>query len=244
MMTKISSPVTVALKQTVVLPLAALMVFLFSTKLVAQVVPKVVATVPAQQRAQQNDITKDTTRPGTWVQMTIGYTAEGASAQLMKEYQDIVNKYRSPDGLNWKDFKNISAEDRARLETIFKQMSIEQQSKQAITFVKSGKPLPKVVPTAQQFAEYKNPAVYGIWIDGKRVANEALDQYSNTDFSQVFVSKLYGGAKKGRSYSYQVDMMTNAYYTDYRTKSLAQSGKTAMMFTWTTGKGTGMMRVN
>lgn len=42
-----------------------------------------------------------------------------------------------------------------------------------------------------------------------------MDNYAAEDFAQVFVSKLYGAAKKGRNYSYQVNLMTKDYYQAY-----------------------------
>ena len=99
---------------------------------------------------------------------------------------------------------------------------------QSVGFFRSPSPLPKVVPTKEQFNRYKNPAVYGVWIDGKKVPNDILDQYSNTDFSQVFISRLYGAAKKGKTYTHQVDMMTNRYYADYYKKTKANSVNSSM----------------
>ena len=75
-------------------------------------------------------------------------------------------------------------------------MSIAQQAAQVIVFTKAPSPLSKEVPTVKQFDQFKNPNVYGVWIDGKKVTSKALNNYKNTDFSQVYVSKLHGTAKK------------------------------------------------
>ena len=123
-------------------------------------------------------------------------------------------------------------------------MSIAQQSDQTIVFTKNPSPLPKVVPTEKQFDQYKNPNVYGIWIDDKKVSNQALNDYKNTDFSQVSVSKLYGVAKEGRSYSHQVNMMTNAYYATYLRDALVQASKSVMLVKRTSSRGVGMYRIN
>jgi hypothetical protein len=243
MMTKSTSPVMATLKQIVLLPLLALLIFLFSTKLIAQVVQEPVKkSVSANTR--QNTNKKDTVESDNWVRISIGYTKEGASEELLKEYESLVNKYKRPDSLYWKDFRNMSEEDRSRMETIYKQMSIEQQEEQIIGFFKYPPPLPKVVPTKEQLNNFKNPEVYGIWINGKRTPNEELNKYDNTDFSQVFVSKLYGPAKKGRIYSYQVDMMTNEYYKKYYTKAKEQQKKSAMVVLYRKGKSRGSVRVN
>ena len=78
----------------------------------------------------------------------------------------------------------------------------------------------------------------------KKVTSKALNNYKNTDFSQVYVSKLHGAAKKGRNYSYQVNLMTHAYYADHVRKALAESTKSVMMVSWKTPKGVSMRVIN
>jgi bla regulator protein blaR1 len=218
MMTKTTSRFKVALKQTMLLPVCALLIFLFSTKLVAQQKEKVKETpkqtVPEKQRIDVYE--SDAPRLKDYFRKSsIGYTEKGASQALLDEYQNIVNKYKKPGDKDWKDLKNMSGQDRVRLETIFKQMSIDQQYSQQIGFFKIIPAFPKVVPTKQQFEQFKNPKQYGIWIDDKKVQNSELTKYENIDFSHVFVSKLYRAAKKGRSYNYQVNLMTNDFYKNY-----------------------------
>ena len=50
--------------------------------------------------------------------------------------------------------------------------------------------------------------------------------------------------KKGRSYSYQVNLMTHAYYVDHVREALAESTKSVMMVSWTTPKGVSMRVIN
>ncbi len=69
-------------------------------------------------------------------------------------------------------------------------------------------------PTTVQLEKFKNPNAYGIWIDGKRVPNTALNNYRATDFAHYSASKLYGAAKKGRAYSVQVNLETPAYFKE------------------------------
>ena len=218
-----TSRFTLALKQTVLLPLSALLIFLFSSKLVAQIkeTGKKTPTEKQQKNSGQNDTLGRLKK--YFESQSIGYTEQGVSQALLNEYQSIVGKYKRSDKLDSRDFQNarqnMGKEDRTRLEAIFKQMSIDQQYQQEIGFFKGIPPLPKVVPTKQQFEQYKNSKTYGIWINNKRVQNAELSKYQNTDFSQVFVSKLHGAAKRGRNYNYQVDMMTNAFYEDYHNKT-------------------------
>ncbi len=164
-------------------------------------------------------------KPPSWAGIPIGSTKDGASPELMNEYAAIVSKYGDTGEQWWTKFeKNISAEDRNRLEQIFKQMSTDQQAKQKVAFIKPAQPLKKVIPTDKEFNAWKNENVYGVWIDGKKIKNSILDNYNNTDFEQVTVSKLYGAAKQNKKYSYQVNLMTKEYYRNYYELSTAKKG--------------------
>ncbi|HEX8332483.1 MAG TPA: hypothetical protein VF622_07650 [Segetibacter sp.] len=164
-------------------------------------------------------------KPPAWAGISLGSTKEGISKELMAEYKSIVSKYVTKGIEWWKIFeKNISMEDKSRLEQIFKQMSTEQQSQQQVAFVKSPEPLKKVVPSDKEFNSWKTPNHYGVWIDGKKVNNTVLEKYQRTDFNQVAVSKLYGVAKKNKKYSYQVNLMTMNYYREYYELSIAKGG--------------------
>jgi bla regulator protein BlaR1 len=82
-------------------------------------------------------------------------------------------------------------------------------------FLMSTKKFPmtaKRTPTVKQFADWKDASSYGVWLDGKHIKNNILDTYKATDFVMYYHSKLYGAAKKGRVYSYQIDLYTPAYY--------------------------------
>jgi len=82
-----------------------------------------------------------------------------------------------------------------------------------LSFIQILKPVANPVKK-DQFEQFKNAQVYGVWIDGAKVSNEVLNRYKYNDFKHVFVSKLYGAAKKGRSYQYQVDLSTPAYFKE------------------------------
>ena len=167
--------------------------------------------------------TDTSNRPPSWVGTTVGSTKEGASQTLMSEYAQIVSKYDITGKQWWIKFKeNISADDRSRLELIYKQMNVEQQRRQKVAFIKPVPALKKVVPTDKEFQAWKDKQVYGIWINGKKVGNDILDEYSNTDFEQVTVHRLYGAAKRNKIYSYQVNLMTKTYYRSYYLKTTSK----------------------
>ncbi|MGC4099841.1 M56 family metallopeptidase [Ferruginibacter sp.] len=203
MMTRTTSKSIAIVKQWAVLPVIAAAIFVFSTNTMAQDIPKVIQKAVPETPS----------------------TVEGVSQQLLDEYADIINKNKTTDGKYGPAFYvNVSPEEKQRLETIYLQMSKEQQAKQKVIFMPPAPPLPKVVPTKEQFEALKNAAVYGVWLNGKKINNSVLDKYSNTDFEQIFISKLYGPAKKNRSYTHQVNLMTTAYYREYYSSASNNKG--------------------
>lgn len=221
MMFKTTSPISTGLRQTATVLSTLVLVFLLSTKIMAQ------QENSAASQKTPNTNKSDTPKMIAWVGQTIGFTKEGVSDDLLKEYQALVAKYFDNDLSPAKQSDNVTEEDRARMEEIFRQMNPEQQGKQRLAFLKPPKPLSKVVPTKTQFEKFKNAKVYGVWIDEKKVSNNILSNYSHTDFSQVFISKLYGAAKKGRTYTHQLDLMTNDHYKKYFEE--ASKNKRSMM---------------
>lgn len=209
MMLKTTSPATAALRQVATIASMFVLFFLMSTDIVAQQTEKPLLNSNA------SSAKKDTAKHLAWVGEPIGSTKEGVSEDLVKEYEALVSKYFDTKASPSKQFHDVTEEDRARMETIFRQMTAEQQQKQRVAFLKPPKPLPRVTPTKEQFSQFKNAKIYGVWINEKKVSNNVLNQYTNTDFSQVFISKLHGAAKVGRSYTHQLDLMTNDYYEKY-----------------------------
>jgi len=161
MLTRTTSTGIAVLKELALLPIIAFAIFIFSTKTVAQepakAIPQIKKEVPS--------------------------TVEGASPELMKEYADIVAK-RAPNpnekaGPAFKHYWQFTDTERDRLEEIFLKMSKMQQSQQTVMFWPKIPPSPKVVPTKTQFESFKDPSIYGVWIDGKKVGNDVLNKYSN-----------------------------------------------------------------
>lgn len=156
-----------------------------------------------------------------WAKEIISTSKTPASEQILKEYGNIISKYVGTDK-KWHltFFDKITKADKIRLEELFKQMDSSQQANQSVIFIKPTKPFAKSVPTEEQYAKFKNSKVYGVWINDQKVDIADLDNYKNNDFSHYFVSKLYGAAKKNKTYTYQLDLMTNEYYKDYYSKKI------------------------
>lgn len=166
---------------------------------------------------------------------TVESAPQDAPQSIIASYAAILKKYNfPPDTAKLKEVLTppypkhkllgtpaFSKEDKAQLLSLFKQMSRNQQEAQWVIFVKVPRVLPKTLPTAAQLNDWKNPVVYGVWVDGKKVNNAELANYKATDFDWSAVSKLYGAALQGKSYRYQVDLMTKPYYAQYVNKAKA-----------------------
>lgn len=74
-------------------------------------------------------------------------------------------------------------------------------------------------PTKDIINEIKNNSGYGIWIDGKRVNNNQLENYKASDFSLYYSSKLAKNAKNYGKHYYQVNL-----YSNERFKQMAKDG--------------------
>jgi hypothetical protein len=193
MMTKTTSDKVAALKKIALLPLLIVSVLFFATKMGAQPTTK---AKPPRPQAES--------------------TVEGISQDLLKEYRSIVAKYITTDVNGRRNIKKPNEDDWARLETIFKQMSKEQQKDQVIIFMPVFPLSPRSVPTNAQLEAWKDPKMYGLWIDEKRVKNSVINRYSNTDFAHVSVSKLEKNALNYGKHYYQVNLMTEECYQKYK----------------------------
>lgn len=159
-----------------------------------------------------------------WVGLPAGHTKEGVPDQLLQEYENIIYKYSIPYETWWRDLQvNITVADKKKLETIFRKMNREQQSKQQVIFIPSFNQRKMRVPTRRQLDAWKNSSLHGVWINGKKVNNAVLSQYSNTGFAHAQISTLYGEARSHVSYAVHVNLFTKSYYPQYR-QALANQG--------------------
>lgn len=74
-------------------------------------------------------------------------------------------------------------------------------------------PPPAPVPlTVDVMEQWKDANTYGIWIDGKKVDNSALDNYKPSDFAWIHNSKLQPNAKNYGKYEYHLELYTHEAY--------------------------------
>lgn len=198
MMTRMTSRFRTVVMQLSVLPVLAIAIALFSSAEYAEA-----QTAPATIRQDPDNATK-TQHPAS---------KDGVSDELLKEYQSIIDR-SWVKGKNGYEIRHFSETDRSRMKVIFDQMSQQQRDSQKI-IVRYVPPLKRQSPTQKELDLWKNPKMSGIWIDGKRVSNEVLNNYKPEDFSIASVSKLEKNAINYGKHYYQVDLMTNKDYEKY-----------------------------
>ncbi|MEM9984358.1 MAG: hypothetical protein AAF804_04620 [Bacteroidota bacterium] len=67
-------------------------------------------------------------------------------------------------------------------------------------------------PFEAQLQAFLNPNEYGVWIDQKRIPNEALRNYQASDFAVFFQSRLLKNAAHYGQYTYHLSLITEAAY--------------------------------
>ncbi|MBS1681658.1 MAG: M56 family metallopeptidase [Bacteroidetes bacterium] len=201
MMTKQKSFRSALYRQIAIIPVVALSLLLFSNSSSAQ-------TTKSDQEVKKR-ITPS--------------TQEGVTKNVEDEYSLILEQTKDNKGCI--RLGKLSERGRQRLQTIYLSMNKEQQAKQNVVFVPVPKPSPKIIPTLAEVESWKDSKVYGVWVDDKRVSNSELNEYKNTDFAQVFVSRLEKNSTNYGKHFYQVNLMTKDYYTNYYNKATERVGQ-------------------
>jgi len=149
-------------------------------------------------------------------------------AARYKEYNQIFENYIIKEGerktgttagIGGKTYNlgAITKEDLSRLKELFLSMTPEQQN--TLTFIFRRMEVPaKKVPTKKEFESWKSPTNYGIWLDGKKIENSALNRYKPSDFSLFYVSKLEKNAKDYGKYIYHLELTTTKHYEERKKK--------------------------
>ncbi|MDC7997307.1 M56 family metallopeptidase [Gilvibacter sediminis] len=76
--------------------------------------------------------------------------------------------------------------------------------------------LPVKHPTLDDFERWQDSDQYGLWIDGKRVANKEIFEYHPDDLPYFTESKLAKNAVNYGKHYVQVDVMSNSYWQDQK----------------------------
>jgi hypothetical protein len=134
------------------------------------------------------------------------------------DYNRILNSHI--DDSKALHLNNFSESEMARLEQLYDLMTPEQRAELSLIPARLG-PLDKNTPTAKEFESWKDPAQYGVWIDGKRVENTELNRYKASDFSWYMASKLERNAANYGKQVYQLDLYTTPYFKEWNARRAA-----------------------
>lgn len=213
MMNRSTTAAKALLAKAATLPVFIAAFLLFCTRSEAFTLPAALKFKPVKEIAkeikQKDSVSKRKLPP--WAH-NYPYTQAGVSADELKQYQELVDKYKKSKGKGSWVFYPVSDADKAKMVSIYKRMSREQQADQFLGF-SYGSPAPASrQPSQEEMDTWKDPKYCGLWIDGKHVANNALENYKPADFSLYYVSRLLKGNINRNKYKYQVDVYTAAYY--------------------------------
>ena len=159
----------------------------------------------------KNTVAKDLSDAMDKVQIEITIQQDDSEKELQAAFDEILEKYIKRNektgtfGINMK-FRETADSD--KLLAIYQKMSKSQKSKQIVQYGTRA-PFEKKVPTKEEFEKWKDAKVYGVWLDEKRISNDELNNYTNTDFSHYFISGLTKTAKNYGKYTYQLSLQTN-----------------------------------
>jgi len=115
---------------------------------------------------------------------------------------------------------------------------VERKTYQQLTSSEKERLLPtpkkpiKINPSKKQLINWTNKNQFGVWHNGKRIENQALNNYNPNDIVLYYVSKLEKNAiNYGKSY-YQVNLYSIDYYNElYSTKQEPLSKSTKIYLT-------------
>jgi bla regulator protein BlaR1 len=227
MMTQKTSSAKALLKQFFIVPLLIICVTMFGTRS-ALSKSGTDAIVIVQDTTAKAKTGESVRAPGVMPFLRdMPYTQTGITEEEMAEYRQIQGKYLDKNKTSRDNYVLFSKlkdndADRKKLQALFLQMTRKQQQSVNIVLMKHLAPRKKNPPTQEQVERWKNPALYGVWIDEKKVSNDVLNNYTASDFSLYNASNLHGAAKKNVKYQVQVNIMTNRYHADYYKKEILQ----------------------
>ncbi|WP_157637942.1 M56 family metallopeptidase [Flexithrix dorotheae] len=185
MMTVKTSTFSRIIKQISVLPMLMAVILVFGEKTFAQLEEEWIKPAILKTHAPKQDIV-------------------GEVLAILSKYQES-----NPD---WKKNlpKLISEKDEKQIEGLYLKMDKTQKDQLPIVFLDVF--TEKKVPSSEQIESFKDEKMYGVWIDGVRVKNDELNNFTNSDFSHFGKSRLTKTAKHYGIYVYHLSLMTNTYW--------------------------------
>lgn len=213
MISKKKSITVSIISRAMLIPVLCLSLYFFSNKAAAQQI------IDKNKQKQAADTEKRETKPPS----AIIKNNPGATEKEIEEFNALIQRIKRGNSIGY-NLNEFTIEERKKLKEIYNKMNKEQKEQSIVRIAPAGV-LPTSVPTESQFEAFKNSNIYGVWINDKKVPNTELNKYKASDFGQFFISKLYGAAKKGRTYTHQLNMMTKEYYNNYRKATIEENKK-------------------
>ncbi|NWJ52196.1 MAG: hypothetical protein HXX14_15175 [Bacteroidetes bacterium] len=216
MMTRKTSQKVAILKQIALIPLIAAIGFLFSTKVIAQDSHKQSAK---QQQVEASKTDAPQSVLDEYHAILTKYKID--TLKINKEFPDQklhteANVYDWIKSMKLDTLTKMDKSDRTRLELLYFKMSKKQRDHQLVVF--SPRPVipEKINPTKAQLMLWKNPKMYGIWINGKRVKNSVLSNHSAKDFDHFELRELSEKEANGMKYKVEVALLTKEQFEKTR----------------------------
>jgi hypothetical protein len=215
MMTRNTSPKVALAKQLAMVPVIAATVLLFSHKVVAMDGPV------KDFYSIKPDVFDKIRSRHFWISGGhITASQVDAPKRILDEYAAIVKRYiTDTDEVKKHPRISFSPEikdaDESRLNTLYKQMSRDQQHAQFVTFVALPKMLAKNPPSQAQLDTWKNGNNYGVFINSKLIKNSALAKYKAEDFALYRTDTMGTDEAKEIHFTSMVDLMTKRFYSAY-----------------------------
>ena len=202
MMKKVTSQRKARCRKTLLLPALLLAICMFSAHTIAIEPPMILPTSTDENKVAEEEFII----PG-----------KGVSDELLKEYQDIVNKYLEVDTgkeIKWKTM-DLSEEDLQRLYIIHVQMNEEQRKKQLINpigFFNHTRHynLGRRYPNVDEWNYAKRAEI--LWFNGKKADASELEKLTRKDIYFFFNRYYYDNEKKVR----QSALWTKSGYEEYK----------------------------
>jgi bla regulator protein BlaR1 len=147
--------------------------------------------------------------------------AERVEAQEVIYEQEPSKQKSLTDSEIYKEYVNrngfsiITDENGKKIKKKFSELTDEEKKKLPPPPPPPPPPLKskKKVPTKKLIEDLKNIKKYALWIDGKMMKNEVLNNYRATDFSSHFVSFVNKNARSKRfPQNYQAHLSTHKYF--------------------------------
>lgn len=139
---------------------------------------------------------------------------EPSSRTDLEEFDKLASKVLTLSAKG-REYRFTSAEIN-RLGDLYIQMTEEEKANQKISLLPKSQNLYKATPPSkEQFESFKDPKMYGVWLDRKHVPNHLLSKYQHTDFANFWQSILLKNAAHYGQYKYHLELFTPAAFQAY-----------------------------